>query len=185
MAQNLKSQGFEDLDQTSLSQAINDVLAGETTKISIAEANTNVQAYVKQKKEAQFAGNIAESKAFLEANAKREGVKVLPSGLQYKVLKAGEEGAPKPGPTSKVTVHYHGTLTNGDVFDSSVERGQPATFGVNQVIAGWTEALQLMPKGSKWKLFIPSDLAYGERGAGQKIGPHAALVFEVELLEIQ
>ena len=98
------------------------------------------------------------------------------------MLKEGD--GPKPGPTDKVTVHYHGTLIDGTVFDSSVERGDPATFGVNQVIKGWTEALQLMPEGSKWKLYIPSDLAYGPRGAGAKIGPYATLIFEVELLEV-
>ena len=107
---------------------------------------------------------------------------VLPSGLQYEVLKAGE--GPKPQPSDKVTVHYHGTLLDGTVFDSSVDRGQPATFGVTQVIQGWVEGLQLMPQGAKWRLFIPYNLAYGERGAGGKIGPYSTLVFDVELLKI-
>lgn len=121
-----------------------------------------------------------EQEKFLEDNATKEGVVTLPSGLQYFVLKAGE-GA-KPGPTTMVTVHYEGSLINGKVFDSSYKRGQPATFGVHQVISGWTEALQLMPVGSKWRLFIPPALGYGARGAGGSIPPHATLIFDVELL---
>src|SRR5690349_11975738 len=117
---------------------------------------------------------------FLEENSKREGVVTLDSGLQYEILQEGN-GA-KPEGSSRVTVHYEGRLTNGDVFDSSYKRGQPATFGVRQVIPGWTEALQLMPVGSKWRLFIPSDLGYGARGAGGAIPPHAVLIFDVELL---
>jgi FKBP-type peptidyl-prolyl cis-trans isomerase FklB len=119
---------------------------------------------------------------FLAENGKKKGVTTTASGLQYEVLKAGD--GPKPAATDKVNVHYHGTLINGKVFDSSVERGQPITFGVQEVIKGWTEALQLMPVGSKWKIFIPSQLAYGEQGAGGDIGPNEALVFEVELLGI-
>jgi FKBP-type peptidyl-prolyl cis-trans isomerase len=119
---------------------------------------------------------------FLADNAKRDGVKTTASGLQYEVITAGSGESPKP--TDEVTVHYHGTLVNGEVFDSSVQRGQPASFPVNGVIPGWTEALQLMKKGDKWKLFIPSTLAYGERGAGGKIGPNETLIFEVELLGI-
>lgn len=120
--------------------------------------------------------------AFLAENAKRPEVTVLESGLQYEILKEGN--GPKPTASSRIKCHYHGTLINGEVFDSSVERGEPATFGVGQVIKGWTEALQLMPVGSKWKLYIPADLAYGDQGAGGKIGPGATLIFEVELLEI-
>ena len=118
----------------------------------------------------------------MEENKKRAGVVTLPSGLQYEVLKEG--AGRRPAATDKVQCHYHGNLIDGTVFDSSVQRGTPAVFGVNQVIAGWVEALQLMPEGSKWKLFIPSDLAYGERGAGDKIGPNAALIFDVELIKI-
>jgi FKBP-type peptidyl-prolyl cis-trans isomerase FklB len=121
-----------------------------------------------------------QSQQWLADNAQRPEVTVLPSGLQYEVLTAGT--GTTPGPGSRVTVHYEGRLTNGNVFDSSYKRGQPATFGVNQVIAGWTEALQLMPVDSKWRLFIPSDLGYGERGAGGSIPPNAALIFDVELL---
>jgi len=120
--------------------------------------------------------------AFLAENAKRPEVTVLESGLQYEILKKGN--GPKPTANSQIKCHYHGTLINGEVFDSSVERGVPATFGVNQVIKGWSEALQLMPVGSKWKLYVPADLAYGDQGAGDKIAPGATLIFEVELLEI-
>jgi len=119
---------------------------------------------------------------FLQDNATKEGVITLPSGLQYLVLKTGDGG--KPGPTTMVTVHYEGSLVNGTVFDSSYKRGRPATFGVHQVIKGWTEALQLMPVGSKWRLFIPSELGYGARGAGGSIPPNATLIFDVELLSM-
>lgn len=182
MAQNLQSQGFEELNAESMSSAISDVLNGETPKLSAQEANMILQQHMMKKQEAQHGEAIAEGEAFLKANGEREGVVTLESGLQYEVLKAGD-GA-KPTDTSKVKVHYHGTLIDGTVFDSSVDRGEPATFGVGQVIAGWTEGLQLMPQGSKWKLFIPAELAYGARGAGGKIGPYATLIFEVELLEI-
>ena len=126
--------------------------------------------------------NAAAAEAFLAENAAREGVTVTESGLQYEILEAGE--GPKPGAEDTVEVHYRGTLVDGTEFDSSYARGQTVTFGVGQVIAGWTEALQLMPQGSKWKLAIPSDLAYGAGGAGQLIGPNAALIFEVELVSI-
>lgn len=126
--------------------------------------------------------NLEEGKAFLAANGQKEGVVSLPSGLQYEIIKEGS-GA-KPGATDKVTCHYHGTLINGTVFDSSVQRGQPASFPLNMVIKGWTEALQLMPLGSKWRLFLPADLAYGDRHVSAEIGPNAALIFDVELLGI-
>lgn len=128
--------------------------------------------------------NKAQSEAFLAENKKREGVITTESGLQYEVISSGAEGAVSPGANDKVKVHYHGTLVDGTVFDSSVDRGQPIEFAVGGVIKGWTEALQLMKKGDKWKLFIPGDLAYGPRGAGPKIGPNSALVFEVELLDV-
>jgi FKBP-type peptidyl-prolyl cis-trans isomerase FklB len=127
--------------------------------------------------------NAAEGKAFLDANAKKEGVTALPSGLQYKVLKAGT--GPSPKATDTVQTHYKGTLLDGRVFDSSYDRGQPAVFGVNQVIAGWTEALQKMKAGDKWELYIPSDLAYGLRGSPPSIGPNSTLVFEVELIAVE
>lgn len=127
--------------------------------------------------------NKKKGEEFLAANAKKEGVKTLPDGLQYLVLKEGK--GKKPGPTDEVEVHYHGTLTDGTVFDSSVDRGEPATFPVNRVIAGWTEALQLMKEGSKWRVFIPSKLAYRQRGAPPKIGPNETLIFEIELLHVK
>lgn len=127
-------------------------------------------------------GNLREGEAFLAENAKREGVVTLPSGLQYEILK--ESDGPKPTAANKVTCHYHGTLINGKVFDSSVQRGQPATFPLSQVIPGWTEGVQLMPQGSKFRFFIPSHLAYGNRQVGSDIGPNSALIFDVELLAI-
>ena len=126
---------------------------------------------------------LQSGKDFFAENSKRKDVVTLASGLQYEIITEGN--GPKPGPTDKVKTHYHGTLLNGTVFDSSVERGTPLSFPVNRVIKGWTEALQLMRVGSKWKLYIPSHLAYGERGAGAKIKPNAALIFEVELIDIE
>ena len=189
LAQNLKSQGFGKVDEASFQAAFHDVMSGKEPAIDVQQCNTVIQEYMQEQQKVkdaeqqkQFESVIAEGKAFLEANAKREGVVTLPSGLEYEVLVAGD--GPKPTAKDKVTVHYHGTLIDGTVFDSSVERGQPATFGVGQVISGWTEALQLMPLGSKWKLYIPYDLAYGSRAAGPTIGPYSTLVFEVELLKI-
>lgn len=127
--------------------------------------------------------NLQEGAAFLESNKNNEGVVTLPSGLQYLILNDAE--GDKPSATSKVTCHYHGTLINGTVFDSSVQRGQPATFPLNMVIKGWTEALQLMSVGSKWRLFLPADLAYGDRHVSAEIGPNSTLIFDVELLGIQ
>lgn len=124
--------------------------------------------------------NLEAGQAFLEENRSRPGVVETASGLQYEIITEGN--GPKPGPTSKVTCHYHGTLINGTVFDSSVQRGQPATFPLNMVIKGWTEALQLMPAGSKWRLFLPPNLAYGDRQTGAHIGPNSTLIFEVELI---
>ncbi len=128
------------------------------------------------------ANNLKTGQDFLAANKQKEGVTELPSGLQYEILVAGN--GPKPGPTSKVTCHYHGTLIDGKVFDSSVNRGQPATFPLNQVIKGWTEGLQLMGTGSKWRFYLPHNLAYGDRQVGTHIGPNSALIFDVELISI-
>ncbi|MBL7780146.1 MAG: FKBP-type peptidyl-prolyl cis-trans isomerase [Saprospiraceae bacterium] len=133
-------------------------------------------------REEKAAANLEAGKKFLEENAQREGVVSLDSGLQYEILVEGT--GPKPGPTSSVTCHYHGTLPNGTVFDSSVRRGQPATFPLNRVIKGWTEALQLMPTGSKWRLYLPPHLAYGDQQVSAEIGPNSTLVFEVELLGV-
>jgi FKBP-type peptidyl-prolyl cis-trans isomerase FklB len=135
---------------------------------------------LQDKLKAMLQSKSEEQENFLQDNATKEGVIVLPSGLQYVVLQQGD--GEKPGPVTMVTVHYEGSLVNGKIFDSSYKRGQPATFGVHQVISGWTEALQLMPVGSKWRLFIPSSLGYGARGAGGSIPPNATLIFDVELL---
>ena len=180
IGENIKGQ-FKDINIDILANAIKDAYAGET-KISMAEAGPMLQAYA-QKAQMQIAeDNLKEGQDFLAENGKRDGITTTASGLQYEVMNEGS-GA-KPTTADKVKVHYHGTLIDGTVFDSSVDRGQPAEFGVTQVIPGWTEALQLMSVGSKWKVFLPSNIAYGERGAGGNIGPNATLIFEVELLEI-
>ena len=181
VANNLANNGFEDLQPLALSNAFQDVLMGNEVRISEEDANRIIQTYFAdlQKEKSENAGNTG--KVFLDSHAKEENVILTKSGLQYKVLVQGE--GEKPLITDKVTVHYHGTLIDGTVFDSSVERGDPATFPVNAVIPGWVEALQLMNVGSKYKLVIPSDLAYGERGGGP-IGPNETLIFEVELISI-
>jgi FKBP-type peptidyl-prolyl cis-trans isomerase FklB len=179
-----------DVDPNILLQGLKDALAGGKTLLTDDEAKaamTALQNDVRKKQEErmQQAGetNKKEGDAFLAANKTKEGVVTLPSGLQYKILKEGT--GPKPSASDTVVCNYKGTLLNNTEFDSSYKRGQPATFPVGKVIKGWTEALQLMPVGSKWQLFIPSELAYGPRGAGPDIGPNATLVFEVELLSIQ
>jgi FKBP-type peptidyl-prolyl cis-trans isomerase FklB len=182
LGNNLKSSGIDSLDYTKLAKGIADVLEQNQTEMSAQEAQTIIGEFFQALQEKASAGAINEGKAFLAENAKRSEVITLESGLQYEIMTAAN--GPIPTATDKVKVHYHGSLINGTVFDSSVNRGEPATFGVTQVISGWVEALQLMPVGSKWKLFIPSNLAYGAQGAGQQIGPHTTLVFEVELIEI-
>lgn len=182
VGQNLKNQGFNKLDAGSLTNGLQDAIGGKQLAISAEQAGKIVNEYLEKASKTQSGPTIEEGKKFLAENSKKPGVVTLPSGLQYMVMKEGT--GPKPKATDRVTTHYTGTLLNGEVFDSSVERGQPATFPVNGVIKGWTEALQLMNVGSKWKLFIPYDLAYGERGAGGQIKPFATLIFEVELLEI-
>lgn len=178
------------LDAAAFSLGLADAIAGNESRMTQEEIAAEMQAFQEQamaEQQAQMAAageaNLAASKAYLEANAAREGVQVTESGLQYEVLEAGDGAT--PGPDDTVEVHYRGTLVDGTEFDSSYSRGQPVSFGVGQVIPGWTEALQLMQVGSKWKLAIPADLAYGAGGAGQVIGPNAALVFEVELLSVQ
>ncbi len=182
MAENLKKQGLQEVDAAALVRGMEDVLKDKELQVSLAEANQIVQSFMQAQQSKKYEGVIEKGKAFLSENAAREGVVETPSGLQYEVLTAGD--GPTPKPTDRVTVHYEGKLLDGTVFDSSVERGQPATFGVTQVIQGWVEALQLMPTGSKWRLFIPYNLAYGERGAGQQIGPYETLIFDVELISI-
>jgi FKBP-type peptidyl-prolyl cis-trans isomerase FklB len=179
-----------DIDPAILVRGIKDTLAGGKTLLTDEQAQTTLTAIQnnlrkKQQDIRQQAGgtNKKEGEAFLAENKTKDGVITLPSGLQYKVVKAGD--GPKPAATDSVVCNYRGTLINGTEFDSSYKRGQPATFPVGQVIKGWTEALQLMPVGSKWELYIPPDLAYGDRGAGADIGPSATLIFEVELLSIQ
>ena len=179
-----------DVDPSLVAQGLRAVLAGGKTLLTPQEAQASmmeVQNDVMKKQQEKMAAmaemNKKEGDAFLASNKSKEGVVTLPSGLQYKVLKAGD--GPKPSASDSVVCNYRGTLLNGTEFDSSYKRGQPATFPVSGVIKGWTEALQLMPVGSKWELFIPSALAYGDRGAGRDIGPGATLVFEVELMSIE
>ena len=178
----LQSQGLEDLDIKNFTEALRDVLSKSELKINAEEINNHLQSYFGKLQQENQSKAVEEGKKFLESNKEKTGITTLESGLQYEILTEGNGAKPKASDT--VTTHYHGTLISGEVFDSSVERGQPASFPVNGVIAGWVEALQLMPVGSKWRLFVPSNLAYGERGAGQKIGPHTTLIFEVELISI-
>lgn len=182
LGSNLKNSGFTDLSYQKVADGIKDLMQGNKLEMSIQDAQTLINDYFQELQEKAFEKNIVEGKSFLAENAKRDEVKTTASGLQYEIITEGNGSLPSA--SDQVRVHYHGTLTNGNVFDSSVERGDPATFGVTQVIPGWVEALQLMPVGSKWKLYIPSELAYGAQGAGQSIGPHTTLVFEVELLAI-
>jgi FKBP-type peptidyl-prolyl cis-trans isomerase FklB len=182
---NLKSQGIE-VDPQIVAKALADVYAGKKAVMSEAEVQetlTTLQNDMKTKAQAQADDNKKKGDAFLAANGKKPGVVTLPSGLQYKVIKNGT--GPKPKSTDSVVANYRGTLLNGTEFDSSYKRNQPATFPLNGIIKGWTEALQLMPVGSKWQLFIPPALAYGERGAGGVIGPNETLIFEVELVSIK
>lgn len=183
LGNNLVSSGITSLNITKLSQGIKDVLEQNQPEISFQEAQDVINEYFQNLQSKMSKKTIEEGKVFLENNSKRPEVVTLSSGLQYEVIKEGN--GPVPTANNTVKVHYHGTLIDGTVFDSSVRRGEPAAFGVTQVISGWVEALQLMPVGSKWKLFLPSDLAYGAQGAGQHIGPHTTLVFEVELLGIE
>jgi FKBP-type peptidyl-prolyl cis-trans isomerase FklB len=181
IGQNLKDQGLAVQDAAAFTRGLQAFMSGNM-EMQANEANAIINQYMQAQEELNSKDNIEAGKQFLAANKSKPGVVELPSGLQYEVMKEGS--GRKPGRHDQVTTHYHGTLIDGTVFDSSVNRGQPASFGVSQVIAGWTEALQLMSEGSKWRLFIPSNLAYGSRGAGGKIGPHSTLIFEVELLKI-
>jgi FKBP-type peptidyl-prolyl cis-trans isomerase FklB len=172
-------------DYQSFAKGIEATLNGSEPEISLGECQKILNDYFTKKEQESAKAhehNKIEGEKFLKENAKRPDVKTTASGLQYEIMKEGT--GEKPKASDKVRVHYHGTLTDGSVFDSSVNRGTPAEFGVTQVIKGWVEALQLMPVGSKWKLFIPSELAYGKQGTGNIIKPHSALVFEVELLNI-
>ena len=183
MASSLLQSGFTNIDAESFTQAFKDIMNNADTLVTEQEADRLIRSYFAERQQEMLSKNLQEGREFLAENAKHDGVVTLPSGLQYEILK--ESDGPKPSLTDKVKCHYHGTLIDGTVFDSSVRRGQPAVFGVNQVIKGWVEALQLMSVGSKWRLFIPSELAYGEQGAGKDIQPNSTLIFDVELLGIE
>lgn len=189
MGNNFKASGINEINVQDFADGVAAVFYGSQPKMTYDEAKAEIQAYFTemQKKQEAAAAEMAAvnekaGKEFLEANGTRAEVMTLPSGLQYEVLTQGE--GPRPTAQDRVEVHYTGKLIDGTVFDSSVDRGAPATFGVTQVIPGWVEALQLMNEGSKWRLFIPSQLAYGPQGAGNVIGPNSTLIFDVELLKV-
>ncbi|MES2799327.1 MAG: FKBP-type peptidyl-prolyl cis-trans isomerase [Bacteroidota bacterium] len=179
----LIEQNLNGIDTTVMAEAIADIFAGKAPKFSPEQANQIIQQFLAEESEAQFAANKIAGEEFLIQNKANSNVQHTSSGLQYEVINAGE--GPKPAATDTVSVHYHGTLIDGTIFDSSVQRGQAATFGVHQVIPGWTEALQLMPVGAKYRLYIPQELAYGATPhPGGPIKPYSALIFDVELLNI-
>lgn len=182
MATNLKIQGGDSLNVEFLLEGMKDVFANKKLKMEKEEALPLVQMYMQQAAEKKMSKVKVDNAAYLETNKKAEGVKTTASGLQYKVINTGKGKAPVA--TDKVNVHYTGSLIDGTVFDSSIERNEPITFEVNGVIPGWTEALQLMHEGDKWMLYLPYELAYGERGAGEQIPPYSTLVFEVELIKV-
>lgn len=182
IGQQLKSMNIENFDIKEFSRSIEDVMAGRDTDMTAREAQVMLSEYFQKKEKEQAEENIANGKAYLEENGKREGVITTKSGLQYEVLTEGTGKSPKA--TDKVRCHYEGRLTDGSVFDSSYQRGEPADFGLNQVIAGWTEGVQLMKEGAKYRFHIPYLLGYGERGAGASIPPYATLVFDVELIKV-
>ena len=189
MGNNFRASGIQELNVQDFADGVAAVFNGLAPKMSYDEAKTEIREYFEkmQKRQDEAAAKMAETnekagKDFLAENGKRPEVKTLPSGLQYEVITEGD--GPTPTADDSVEVHYTGKLIDGTVFDSSIDRGEPATFGVTQVIPGWVEALQLMKVGSKWRLFIPSDLAYGPRGAGGLIGPNQTLIFDVELLKV-
>jgi len=184
IAQNLARQGVA-LDPDAAAKAVHDVFSGKKPALEVAEMQAvvqRIQEQAKQKHSEIGKKNLEAGKKFLAENGKKDGVKTLDSGLQYKVMIKGDGDTPKSAST--VVAHYEGRLTNGKVFDSSIQRGSPATFPVSGVIPGWQEILQLMPTGSKWQVYIPSKLAYGEKGAGASIGPNETLIFDIELISI-
>ena len=182
IGQNLASMGVSTLAFADFVKGMQDVLSGAQTEITVAEAQAAINDFFTKLTEEKYGKTKESGIAFLEENKKREGVVTLPSGLQYEIINAGL--GKKPSASDRVQCHYEGTLIDGTVFDSSIKRGQPAVFGVSQVIKGWVEALQLMGEGSKWRLYIPYDLAYGENGAGEMIPPFSALIFDVELIKV-
>lgn len=184
IGQSLENQNLGELDLNQIAKGIQDVFDKNNIQFTPQEANSFIQSYLDQVNASKFEQFKTEGEAFLSQNKTKDGITTLTSGLQYEVVSAGS--GRKPGPTSQVTVHYHGTLIDGTVFDSSIQRGTPATFGVNQVIPGWTEALQLMEEGAKWRLYIPQHLAYGANPhPGGPIKPFMALIFDVELITVQ
>ena len=185
MGEQLRANPFAGLDIEAVQIGLADAFGGKEAQVdndTLGKAFNEIHKIMQAAKAEQFQAVIAQGEEYLAENAKRDEVTVTASGLQYEVLTAGDGALPKSN--SKVRTHYHGTLLDGSVFDSSYNRGEPAEFPVNGVIKGWTEALQMMPVGSKWRLHVPADLAYGEQGAGGAIGPHSTLVFDVELLDI-
>lgn len=185
LGEQLLSDPFDGIDAQAVANGVMDSLNAIESPIShekIGEAFQEIQAKMAEKQAEKAKVAAKEGEKFLAENAKKDGIQITDTGLQYQIITEGKGDLPTA--ESTVSTHYHGTLIDGTVFDSSVERDQPAEFPVNRVISGWTEALQLMPVGSKWRLFVPYNLAYGEQGSGGKIAPYAALIFEVELLEI-
>lgn len=182
MAANFMNSGLKDIDTDAFTKGLIDVLKGNTPDMSMEKAQSVINQFFAKLQAEAVENNKKEGEAFLAKNKEKAGVVVTASGLQYEILTQGTGSRPKA--TDTVRCHYEGRLINGQVFDSSFKRNQPADFPVNQVIPGWVEALQLMPVGSKWRLYIPSNLAYGEHGAGELIGPNTTLIFDVELLEI-
>jgi FKBP-type peptidyl-prolyl cis-trans isomerase FklB len=182
MGNNFRSSGIKELNVQEFVKGINDVLNDNSLAMSYEEAQQLLNTYFSNLQNEKLIINKQAGEEFLRINKERAGVKTTASGIQYEILKEGEGAKPKA--TDKVTVHYEGKLIDGRIFDSSIQRGQPATFGLNQVIPGWTEALQLMPKGAKYRIYLPSELAYGEQGAGEMIEPNSSLIFDVELLDI-
>ena len=185
----LSQMGADSLNIDDFAQAIKDIIGGQSLQVSDSEAQQLVNSFFQEQEAKQRAAAAEKGKAvkeagekFLAENAKKDGIITLPSGLQYQVLKEGNGKSPKA--TDRVKCHYEGTLIDGTMFDSSIQRGEPAVFGLNQVIAGWTEGVQLMQEGAKYRFFIPYNLGYGEHGAGASIPPFAALVFDVELIEV-
>jgi FKBP-type peptidyl-prolyl cis-trans isomerase FklB len=185
IAMNMKNQGVSDINAIFLLAGLDDMMNGRKTQMTESMANqliqTAAQAYMAKK----MAAEKEKENAFFEENKKRSGVIALPNGIQYEILRSGNGGGPKPRPQDTVVVHYKGTLTNGSEFDNSISRGEPATFPLNRVIRGWTEILQLMSRGDNWKVYIPSTLGYGERGAGASIPPNSTLIFEIDLIDIK
>jgi FKBP-type peptidyl-prolyl cis-trans isomerase FklB len=183
IGQNMKKDGLDSLNLDLLTNGMKAAMHGDSTSLNAQQAQSVIQAYLGEKQKQKAEAALSVGKKFLEENKKKPGVTELPSGLQYQVMKAGT--GPMPKETDTVSVHYHGTLIDGTVFDSSVEKGQPIEWPVNQFVKGWTEALQLMPVGSKWKLWVPSNLGYGDRAQGPKIPANSTLIFEIELLGIK